>query len=235
MSNKQKEKHNDEEKNIKEPKNDVKADVKISESSDNKDKSSIEEVKESSESKGDTLRTKIKDLEKELSETRDKLLRALAENDNIRKRTYKELVETRASARVDALIPFLNVFDHFQLAVKAADEKHSFDVLHKGMEMILSEFSRAFEELGIEKIDAVGKKFDPNFHEAVEEKTSENVPEGFVLEQWKCGFKMGSKVIKPATVVVSSGKVKKAEKEIDDSVLAEADINLENNGAGDIK
>lgn len=235
MSNKHKEKHNEEEKDIKEPQKDLKANVKIPESSKDEDKSSIKEVKEFPQSKDDTHRTKIEYLEKELSETKDKLLRALAENDNIRKRTYKELVEARAAIKIDTLMPFLKVFDHFQLAVKAADEKHNFDVLHKGMEMISSEFLRAFEELGIEKIDAVGKKFDPNFHEAVEEKTSENVPEGFVIEQWRCGYKMGTKVIQPATVVVSSGKEKKEENKTEDTESAEVPVGIENNEAGETK
>ena len=129
---------------------------------------------------------------------------------------------------------FLKVFDHFQLAVKAADEKHSFDVLHKGMEMIMSEFSRAFEELGVEKIDAVGKKFDPHSHDAIEERPSEDVPEGFVIEQWRCGYKMGSKIIQPAAVVVSSGK-KKIEESKNDKPVGDAAVNSGNNNAGEKK
>lgn len=144
-------------------------------------------------------------LERELAEQRDKLLRSLADMDNFRKRTYKDIQDARAMARIDAILPFLKVYDHFQLAVKAADEKHSFDVLHQGIEMILSEFSRALDELGLEKIDALGKSFDPALHEAADQRSSEDVPEGQILEQWRCGYKMGEKVIQPALVVVSSG------------------------------
>jgi molecular chaperone GrpE len=144
-------------------------------------------------------------IEKELAEQRDKLLRSLADMDNFRKRTYKELQDARSMARIDSILPFLKVYDHFQLAVKAADEKHSFEVLHQGMEMILSEFSRALDELGLERIDALGKSFDPALHEAADQRSSEDVPEGQILEQWRCGYKMGEKVIQPALVVVSSG------------------------------
>ncbi len=157
---------------------------------------------------------RIAALEKELAEQRDKLLRSLADMDNFRKRTYKELQNARDMARIDAILPFLKVYDHFQLAVKAADEKHSFEVLHQGMDMILSEFSRALDEIGVERIDALGKSFDPALHEAAEQRSSDEVPEGQILEQWRCGYKMGEKVIQPVLVVVSSGpgEEKRAEK-----------------------
>jgi molecular chaperone GrpE len=155
---------------------------------------------------GDIQRTRICELEKELSESKDKQLRILADLENFKKRTYKELCDARAMSRIDAILPFLKVYDHFQLAVKASDENNSFDILHKGMDMILLEFSKAFDEIGLEKIEALGAKFNPFYHEAAEERHSDDVPEGNVVEQWRCGYKIGDKVIQAALVVVSSGK-----------------------------
>jgi molecular chaperone GrpE len=125
--------------------------------------------------------------------------------DNLRKRLLRDMADSKSNAKIDATSPFLSVFDHFKLAVKASDEKHSFDVLHKGMEMILDEFQKAFDEVGIEIINACGAVFDPNLHEAAGQKNSTEIPEGHVIEQWRCGYKLGEKIIRPAVVVISSG------------------------------
>lgn len=148
---------------------------------------------------------RISATEKELAKLKDKHLRTLADLENFKKRAYKELLGAKMLSKIDAVLPFLKVYDHFQLAVKAVDEKRNFDVLHKGMELILSEFSRAFDETGAEKIEAPGEKFDPSRHEAVEYRHSEDIPEGWIIEQWRYGYKIGDKVIQPAIVVVSAG------------------------------
>jgi molecular chaperone GrpE len=125
--------------------------------------------------------------------------------DNLRKRLLRDTAESKLNAKIDTVSSFLSVFDHFKLAVRASDEKHSFDVLHKGMEMILDEFQKAFDEIGIEIINACGAVFNPNLHEAAGQKNSTEIPEGHVLEQWRCGYKLGEKIIRPAVVVISSG------------------------------
>ncbi|HPN84536.1 MAG TPA: nucleotide exchange factor GrpE [Victivallales bacterium] len=160
------------------------------------------------ENTADAKDLKIANLEKEITELKDKQLRTLADFENFKKRTYKDILDAKLNSKIDSVFPFLNVYGHFQLAVKAADEKHSFEVLHKGMEMILSEFSKAFEENGIEKIEALGQKFDPLLHQAADQKSSDDVAEGNVIEQWRCGYRIGEKVIQPALVVVSSGASK---------------------------
>ena len=86
-------------------------------------------------------------------------------------------------------------------------------MLLDGLKMIHGEFDRAFQELGVECIDAVGKDFDPNVHEAVSQEASDTVPAGKVIRQWNCGYKTGSRLLKPAMVVVSSGKPEEAGKE----------------------
>ena len=154
---------------------------------------------------------KIAELEKKLAEAEKTRLLALADMDNQRKRFSKELEQQRFRVTQDTLFPFLQVFDHFNMAVKAAETPDAkSDSILKGMEMIRNEFDHAFTELGVEKIDAEGQKFDPNFHEAVAEEHSDSVPAGVVIRQWSCGCRMGSKLLKPAMVVVSSGPEEKA-------------------------
>lgn len=160
------------------------------------------------------LEKKLAELEKKLAEAEKQRLLALAEMDNQRKRFSKELEALRYRVTQDTLFPFLQVMDHFSMAVKAAEAPGAnADAILKGMEMISNEFDHAFTDLGVEKIDAAGKPFDPNFHEAVAEEPSDTVPAGTVIRQWSMGCKMGSRLLKPAMVVVSSGPAAPAEEE----------------------
>ena len=160
------------------------------------------------------LAARLAELEKKMAEAEKQRLLALAEMDNQRKRFAKELEALRYRVTQDTLFPFLQVMDHFSMAVKAAEAPGAnVEVILKGMEMIANEFDHAFTDLGVEKIDATGKPFDPNFHEAVAEEPSETVPAGVVLRQWSMGCKMGSRLLKPAMVVVSSGPAAAPEKE----------------------
>ena len=71
--------------------------------------------------------------------------------------------------------------------------------------MIQQEFDKAFADLGVEKIDALNKEFDPKLHDAVAQEASDTVPAGIVLRQWNMGYRIGDRLLKPATVIVSSG------------------------------
>ena len=154
----------------------------------------------------DDLKKRIAALELELAETKDKLLRAFADFDNFRKRTYKDMKDLRTMVKADTIVPILNVFDHFNMALDATEKKPDFKVLADGMKMILVEFEKAMNELDIKTLEiSSGQEFDPNFHEAVSKEYSEKYEEGKILKQWKHGYKMGDRLLRPAVVVVSSG------------------------------
>lgn len=144
-------------------------------------------------------------LKMKLAEAEDAKLRLLAEMDNQRKRMYKDMEALRLSVLSDTLFPFLQVFDHFTMAVSAAGASDNLKSLLDGMKMIQTEFDKAFNELGVVKVDAVGKDFDPTLHDAVSEESSGEAPAGRVLRQWSCGYKVGERLLKPARVVVCSG------------------------------
>ena len=161
---------------------------------------------------------RIEELEKKLEETEAKLkdaerlrLLALADMDNQRKRTAKEMENVRYNTTQDTVFPFLQVFDHFSMAVAAAEKSSSFESMLQGMEIIQKEFDKAFSDLDITVIDASGKPFDPAVHEAVAEEHSDTVPAGTVLRQWSRGYRCGTRLLKPAMVVVSSGPAEAAE------------------------
>ena len=163
---------------------------------------------------------RIEELEKKLEETEAKLkdaerlrLLALADMDNQRKRTAKEMENVRYNTTQDTVFPFLQVFDHFTMAVSAAEKSSSFESMLQGMEIIQKEFDKAFSDLDITVIDASGKPFDPAVHEAVAEEHSDTVPAGTVLRQWSRGYRCGTRLLKPAMVVVSSGPAESAASE----------------------
>ncbi len=140
-------------------------------------------------------------------ELKDKLLRQHAEFDNYRKRTQREFAAVREQAKAATVEEFLSVYDHFGMALAHADEQST--MLRQGMDMILAEFRRTFESLGVEEMAVEGRAFDPNLHEAIAQQPSETVAEGHVLRQWKAGFRIGDKLLRPAAVIVSTGPTPK--------------------------
>lgn len=150
-------------------------------------------------------------LQKALAEMEDKRLRLLAEMENQRKRAVKDLESTRYRVMTDTLLPFFQVFDHFTMAMAATESSNNIQSLVAGLKMIGSEFDRAFSDLGIERIDATGKDFDPATQEAMSQEASETVPAGKVIRQWNYGYKLGDHLLKAANVVVSSGPAEKKE------------------------
>lgn len=182
-----------------------------------------EEKRDMSVSELDSLKAKVAGLEKMISEAEDKNLRLYADFDNFRKRGYRDLADARNASKVDTMTPFLSVYDHFQLAVKASDEKDSYEALHQGMEIILGEFKRAFDDLGIEAFDASGD-FDPTIHEAVSQEPSDNIKAGKIIRQWRCGYRLGEKLIRPCMVVVSAGPRPEAKQSEGDAESGGGDI-----------
>ena len=153
------------------------------------------------------------DYKAQLAELQDKYLRKLAEFDNYRKRMAREFTETREQARRTTIGDFLTVYDYFSMGMAAIGQASDIAVLKQGMEMIWAEFQRVLEGLNVKEIESVGKKFDANIHEAMSQEASDTVPEGVVIRQWKAGFMIGDKLLRPAMVVVSTGKPSEPESE----------------------
>ena len=144
-----------------------------------------------------------------LAEAQSKFLYLQAEYQNFRKRAVKDVADARSYAYADALNPFMTVFDYLAMADTAAVNSDNIESIRQGLKMIIGEFNKAFDTLGVTPFDAVGKPFDPALHEAVAHEPSDSVPEGVVIKQWSSGFKMGGKLLRPARVVVSSGAPEK--------------------------
>ncbi len=145
--------------------------------------------------------TKEEKLEKELSETKDKYLRLMAEYDNFRKRNAKERLELTANATGNTLAEILPVFDNFERALntETTDEKYK-----SGVEMIFKQMGDVLTKLGVEIIDPTGKEFDPNVANAVNQIQDENLGENIVAQTFQKGYKIGDKIIRYAMVVVAN-------------------------------
>ncbi|OGV38693.1 MAG: nucleotide exchange factor GrpE [Lentisphaerae bacterium GWF2_45_14] len=160
-----------------------------------------------------TEKSEMERLRDELAAANDKYLRTCAEYQNYRKRVSKDISTARYEGTFSAIQPFLQVFDHFFMAVCAAEKSENTGSIREGLNMILTEFNKALDELGIERIDADGKDFDPALHEAISNEASDSIEEGKVSRQWSCGYKLGERLMRPARVVVSSGPAKEAKTE----------------------
>ena len=91
------------------------------------------------------------------------------------------------------------------MAQSAAEKSDNLDAIKQGLVMIIAQFDKALEEMSVRKFSAVGEKFDPELHDAVGREASDTVPDGVVIREWNCGYKIGEKLLRPARVLVSSG------------------------------
>ena len=169
------------------------------EKADKKKKEKKVDIKKTLESLLNTEK-KLEDTQKELDSTKDAFQRTLAEYDNYRKRTAKEKTENFNLGKIQAVTTLLPVLDTLEFALNAPCQDESYK---KGIEMVMNQAMNAFNSMGVEKIEAVGTEFDPNFHAAVMQEASEEFESGFVTKELQKGYKMGEKVIRPSTVVVA--------------------------------
>jgi molecular chaperone GrpE len=133
----------------------------------------------------------------------DDLRRLQADFDNYRKRTLREQTARTASASQALVAKLLPVLDNFELAVSAAEQSRDFDRMLKGVEMVLGALREVLEGEGLVKIEAQGKPFDPERHEAVVAVEQEDAEPGMVVDIVRAGYELGGKVLRPAMVKVA--------------------------------
>ncbi len=157
----------------------------------------------------------IADLKVKLKESEDRVLRELAENENLRKRHEKETQENLKYAVKNFSYDLLNVTDNFQRALSSIskgdiDSNPNLKNLMIGLEAVEKEIYEIFEKNGIKRFDSLKEKFNPEIHQAVSKKTTE-FPEGIVVEELQKGFLIGERLLRPAMVIVSTGNKKNEE------------------------
>ena len=153
-------------------------------------------------------------LAKEAAELRDKVLRTLAEMENLRKRTTREVADARVYAISGFARDILDIADNLQRALDAvpAEAKAAADpglkALIEGVELTERSLLNTLEKNGVKKFDPAGEKFDPNFQQAMYEVPDPSLPAGTVVQVVQAGYMIGDRVLRPALVAVSKGGAK---------------------------
>jgi molecular chaperone GrpE len=153
----------------------------------------------------------VEALAKEAAEARDKMLRTLAEMENLRKRTAREVADARVYGITGFARDVLDIADNLQRALDAvpAEAKANADpglkALIEGVELTERSLLNALEKNGVKKFDPSGEKFDPNFQQAMYEVPDPSVPAGTVVQVVQAGYMIGDRVLRPALVAVAKG------------------------------
>lgn len=147
------------------------------------------------------LKKQIDSQKIELAETEDRLKRVAAEFDNYKKRSSKERENLHSSLLSDIISSFLPIIDNLEKAVQANTEDEGYK---QGVELVLKQFKDVLATNGVKEIEAVGKPFDPELHEAVSSVVDENLGEKIVKEEYRKGYIIGNKVIRHSMVIVAN-------------------------------
>jgi len=150
------------------------------------------------------LRQQLDEMKKEMDQVRDRYLRLAADFDNFRRRTRQEMDEVRRTAAERLLRELLPLADNFERAIASVRSELPEKVV-TGVDMIYRQLLKILNQAGVEPLEAVGKPFDPAYHEAFEEVVTGEWPEGTVASEIQKGYLLGGKVLRPALVRVAKG------------------------------
>src|SRR6185369_9617576 len=155
-------------------------------------------------------------LAKEAAELKDRLLRTLAEMENLRRRTEREVADARTYGVTNFARDILAVADNMERALKALDDEirekadAGVKALLDGVELTERELIKVMEKHGIKRLEPQGQKFDPNLHQAMFELPDPSVPAGTVVQVMQPGYTIGERVLRPALVGIAKGGPKAA-------------------------
>ncbi len=147
----------------------------------------------------------VANLQGDLDRFRDLALRTQADFENYKKRAAREKEEAIRYANSSLLERLVAIVDNFELGLSAARSESENSPIYSGMSMVLKQITDFLADNGLQPIDAEGQRFDPNLHEAIAHEASDTVPEGVVIRQTRRGYRMKDRLLRPSSVVVSSG------------------------------
>lgn len=169
----------------------------------------LDNFQKSSEDKRINLK-KYDDLKKELAKERlrvddyvKKFQYLQAEFDNYQKRVSKEIKSSIREANEKLILKIITILDELEIVTNAVRKNSDKEVMLEGLDMILNKFKKILIDEGLYTIDAIGKPFDPNLHEAILQVQSNDCPTGIVVEEFKKGYLLNGKLIRPSVVSVS--------------------------------
>ena len=205
MSNKKKHVSEQEKEVLENIMEDLEKEAKEKEAAENKESASeeVKEEAEKTEEKEPSKKEKKDPLKEKLDELNDRLIRQVAEFDNFRKRTDREKAQMFEQGQGSVLEKLLPIVDNFERGLAAVPEDEKDGAFADGMNKIYKQLIKQLEDLGVTPIEAVGKEFDPNLHNAVMQVESEEYESGIVAQELQKGYKFHDTVLRHSMVGVS--------------------------------
>ena len=151
------------------------------------------------------LEEKLTLAEQTAHENWEKSVRAMAELDNVRRRSEREVANAHRYGLEKIISSLIPVVDSLEQALQLA-EKHADTSMHEGLELTMKLFIGALEKYGVQQLDPLGDNFDPQQHEAMSIQESADAPHNSILAVFQKGYRLSDRVIRPARVIVAKGK-----------------------------
>jgi len=152
------------------------------------------------------LEKRCETAEQESRQHYERLLRVSADFENFKKRSFREADDFRKYANELLLLELLTVVDNLERAIQStSSEKNAAGCVIEGVEMTLKALLKIFEKFSVKLIEAVGKPFDPNFHQAMMQEPSDLYPENTIVREFQKGYLLHDRLLRPSMVVVSKG------------------------------
>ena len=175
---------------------------------DNETQENVEATEQKTEvcdnSEIESLKASLEDKTKQCDEYKDMIQRLAAEFDNYKKRTAREKEALYFDALSDVVSEFLPVIDNIERAINACKSENTQESMLEGIELISRQVKETLKKLGVEPIECVGKKFDPNLHEAVMHIEDDTYEQNVVVEEFQKGYICKDKVIRHSIVKVAN-------------------------------
>ena len=142
----------------------------------------------------------------EAARMKEQWMRTAADFDNFRKRSRRELEDTRKAGKEELLKEFLPVFDNLERAIQSSQRATDVKAVSDGLQMVLRQYADTLARGGITKVPTVGSKFDPSHHEAIQQVETDDQPPGMIVAEVQPGYLQGERLIRAAMVVVAKPK-----------------------------
>ena len=179
-----------------------------------KEKGPEKVVKKAEEMTKQELLIKLTDTQEEAENNYDLYMRTYAEMENIKKRGIKEREELAKYANESIIKEILPVIDNLDKAISHAQNDENSSALVEGLELTRDGLVKALQKAGLKEVEALGKPFDPNFHESVSQQIDDTVAPGHVIMELQKGYLLNGRLVRPSMVVISQGKAPKEDKTI---------------------
>jgi molecular chaperone GrpE len=191
------------EKNTMEEKDQEEAEVQEKEENREEHKQDEHKKKKKKDDGAEELRRLLEEKEKTIKSFQEKILYLQAEFENFKKLKTKEKLETLKFGNETLVKEFIPVVDNLEMAINHASNTDDYKSILEGVKLTINEFLKVLEKSGVTRIDAVGKKFDPNLHEAIYQEDRDDIEPDTVISEFQKGYLLNERLIRPSRVVLS--------------------------------